>query len=68
MQVRFEAAPGVISGIELTASGRKVAWSITEYLASLEKSIGELLKEKDKPKAEPKPKSGVGPVAREEAK
>jgi F-type H+-transporting ATPase subunit b len=68
MQVRFEAAPGVISGIELTANGRKVAWSITEYLASLEKSIGELLKEKDKPKAEPKPKSGTKPVAREEAK
>ncbi len=68
MQVRFEAAPGVISGIELTANGRKVAWSITEYLASLEKSIGELLKEKDKPKAEPKPKPGTGPAAREEVK
>ena len=68
MQVRFEAAPGVISGIELTANGRKVAWSIADYLASLEKSVGELLKEKDKPEAEPKPKPGTGPVAREEVK
>ena len=68
MQVRFETAPGVISGIELTANGRKVAWSIAEYLASLEKSVGELLKEKDKPEAEPKPKSGARPVAREEVK
>jgi F-type H+-transporting ATPase subunit b len=68
MQVRFETAPGVISGIELTANGRKVAWSIAEYLASLEKSVGELLKEKDKPEAEPKPKSRTEPVAREEVK
>ena len=56
-QVRFETAPDVISGIELTANGRKVAWSIADYLTSLEKSVGELLKEKDKSeaKAEPKP-------------
>ena len=34
-----------------------MAWSIADYLASLEKGVGELLKEKDKPeaKAEPKP-------------
>jgi F-type H+-transporting ATPase subunit b len=57
IQVRFETAPDVISGIELTVNGRKVAWSIADYLASLEKSVDELLKEKDKPeaKAEPKP-------------
>ena len=57
IQVRFETAPDVISGIEIAANGRKVAWSIADYLASLEKSIGELLKEQSKPaaKAEPKP-------------
>jgi F-type H+-transporting ATPase subunit b len=57
IQVRFETAPDVISGIELTANGRKVAWSIADYLTSLEKSVGELLQEKDKSeaKAEPKP-------------
>jgi F-type H+-transporting ATPase subunit b len=78
IQVRFETAPDVISGIELTANGRKVAWSIADYLASMEKSVGELLKEQSKPQAkpeakpetqaEPKPKSGTKPTAPEEAK
>lgn len=42
---------------EVTVNGQKVAWSIADYLASLEKGVGELLKEKDKAKikAEPKP-------------
>jgi F-type H+-transporting ATPase subunit b len=36
-----------------------VAWSIADYLASLEKGVGELIKENDKPeaKAEPKPEA-----------
>ena len=57
IHVRFETAPDLISGIELTTNGRKVAWSIADYLVSLEKGVDELLKEKDKPeaKAEPKP-------------
>jgi F-type H+-transporting ATPase subunit b len=61
--VRFETAPDVISGIELTTSGQKIAWSIADYLASLEKGVGELLKENDKPeaKAEPKPEPKVTP-------
>jgi F-type H+-transporting ATPase subunit b len=60
-QVRFETAPDLISGIELTANGRKVAWSITDYLASLEKSVGELLKEQSKPQAKPEAKSESRP-------
>lgn len=56
IQIRFEAAPELISGIELTASGQKLAWSISDYLASLEKSIGELLKGQAKPEAEPEAK------------
>jgi F-type H+-transporting ATPase subunit b len=73
IQVRFETAPEVISGIELTANGRKVAWSIADYLLSLEKSVGELLKEQSKPQAKPeslavpKPKSGTKLDAPEEA-
>jgi F-type H+-transporting ATPase subunit b len=58
IQVRFETAPDVISGIELTANGQKVSWSIADYLTSLEKSVGELLKEKDKPEANTEPKPG----------
>jgi F-type H+-transporting ATPase subunit b len=42
----------LVSGIELSANGQKVAWSISDYLSSLEKGVGELLKAKDNPKAE----------------
>jgi len=43
INVQFETAPELISGIELTANGHKVAWSIADYLGSLNKSVGELL-------------------------
>jgi F-type H+-transporting ATPase subunit b len=43
VRVRFETAADLVSGIELTANGQKVAWSITDYLASMEKDVGELL-------------------------
>ena len=46
IQVRFETVPELIGGLELGAKGRKLAWSISDYLASLEKAVGELL---DKP-------------------
>jgi F-type H+-transporting ATPase subunit b len=73
VRVRFETAPGLISGIELTTNGRKIAWSIADYLGSLEKSVGEGPKEQFKPltrpaaKAGPKPKSETRPAAPEEA-
>jgi F-type H+-transporting ATPase subunit b len=59
VRLRFETSPDLISGIELSTNGQKVAWSIADYLASLEEGIDDLLKEKDKPeaKAEPKPVS-----------
>jgi F-type H+-transporting ATPase subunit b len=47
IHLRFEATPELISGIELTANGQKVAWSINDYLASMEKGVGELLNGKD---------------------
>lgn len=56
VHVRFQTAPDLVSGIELTTSGQKVAWSIANYLASLEKGVGELLKEKGKPEAKAEPK------------
>ena len=46
--IRFETAPDLVSGIELSTNGQKVAWSIADYLASLGKGVDELLKEKDK--------------------
>jgi F-type H+-transporting ATPase subunit b len=68
IRVRFETAPDLISGIELTTNGQKVAWSIADYLASLEKGVDELLKEKDKPEAKAEPKPESKPVVRAEAK
>jgi F-type H+-transporting ATPase subunit b len=51
IHVRFETSPELVSGIELTANGHKVAWSIADYLLSLENGVSELLKAKDKPEA-----------------
>ncbi|MGA8863511.1 MAG: F0F1 ATP synthase subunit delta [Gallionella sp.] len=42
--VGFEVAPGLVGGIELVMNGQKVAWSISGYLASLDKEVNELLK------------------------
>lgn len=73
IRVRFETAPDVISGVELTANGRRVAWSIADYLVSLEESVGELLKEPSErqgatgaeaeARAESQPKSEARPAA-----
>jgi F-type H+-transporting ATPase subunit b len=63
IHIGFETAPDLVSGIELITNGQKVGWSIADYLASLEKGVGDLLKEKDKPDAasEPKPEAKVEP-------
>lgn len=44
--LRFETAPDLISGIELSTDGQKLAWSIAGYLTALEDSVAELLKSK----------------------
>jgi len=43
VRVRFEAAPDKICGIELTADGQKIGWSIAEYLTSLDSKVEALL-------------------------
>lgn len=53
--VQFESGPDLIGGIELTAQGQRIAWSIADYLRSLEQSVGELLRARDQPGAEPEP-------------
>lgn len=65
IRVRFETAPDLVSGIELTANGQAVSWSIADYLVSLEKGVGELLCEKVKPA--PKPEVKVEPKPNGEA-
>jgi F-type H+-transporting ATPase subunit b len=64
IRLRFETAPDLISGIELSTNGQKLAWSIADYLGSLEKAVGELFKEKDKPEVKAEPKA----VAKSEPK
>lgn len=47
--LRFETAPELVSGIELTTPGQKVAWSIAHYLGALEKSVGDLISDNTTP-------------------
>jgi len=71
-QVQFQTAPDLVSGIELSAGGQKVAWSIADYLATLQKSAGELLHEdakpESKPDAKPDPKAEAKPEPKREPK
>lgn len=43
--IQYTADPHIISGIELTINGYKLAWSITDYLHSMEKSVESLISE-----------------------
>lgn len=60
-QVRFETAAELVSGIELTANGYKIAWSIGNYLAALNESVAGLLREHRRPEtktaAQPSPRT-----------
>jgi len=62
VHIRFETAPDLVGGVELTTNGWKVAWSIGDYLASLQRNVEQLLRGDGKPQAndaadpkEPKP-------------
>jgi F-type H+-transporting ATPase subunit b len=63
-QVQFETAPELVSGIELSSGGHKVAWSIAGYLTTLEKSAGELLHQDATPESKPNPEPTPEPKAR----
>jgi F-type H+-transporting ATPase subunit b len=43
IQVQFETAPDLISGIELTVNGQKISWNIGHYLISMEKEADKLM-------------------------
>ena len=58
IHVRFETAPDLVAGIELTANGQKVAWSIADYLVSVERGVSELLNRP--PNSEPSHESKTG--------
>jgi F-type H+-transporting ATPase subunit b len=44
--VEFIIVSDLVSGIEISCNGRKIAWSIADYLGSLAKSVDDLLKNK----------------------
>jgi F-type H+-transporting ATPase subunit b len=60
IRLRFETAPNLVSGMELITNGHKVAWSIADYLASLETGVGDILQAQSKThstsKKKPEPK------------
>lgn len=60
--LRFDTSPDLVAGIELAVNGQKLDWSIAHYIASLEKSVDELLR---KPASIP-PAAEVGDVAADE--
>ena len=68
IHIQFETVPELVSGIELSANGQKVAWSIADYLATLEKSAGELLHEDTKHGAERRTQLNRSPEPKPEAK
>lgn len=55
IHVRFETAPHLVSGIELATTGQKLAWSIDDYLGSLEKSITALVEKRAQPSRSVRP-------------
>jgi F-type H+-transporting ATPase subunit b len=66
VHLRFETAPDLVCGIELSTNGMKVGWSIKDYLSSLDRGVADLLKENAK--AETKPDAKVEPTPEAKAK
>ncbi len=61
VHLRFVTVPDAVCGIELCTNGQKLAWTIGDYLQSLEQELGALL---DQEKAAPAPAPAApAPVA-----
>ena len=59
VRIKFEDSQDVICGIELTANGQKVAWSISSYLAGLSKKVSDLVDAQSPAAIKPKPKPEI---------
>jgi F-type H+-transporting ATPase subunit b len=53
VEVRFEESPTLLSGVELHVTGFKLAWTIEDYLDSLESELAETLGEEPMADARP---------------
>lgn len=49
--LRFELAPALVAGIELSAGGQRLEWSIAHHVESLEKGVDALVKQAAPPTA-----------------
>ena len=61
VRVRFETAPELIGGIELSSNGQKLAWSIADYLASLQQGVDDIMRDKAAEAAKPAPQTVAKP-------
>lgn len=55
--LRIETSAEIVSGIELEVQGQKVAWSIEEYLQSMEATLTSLVAKPPTQKTKPKPRT-----------
>ena len=63
VRIRFETSPNTICGIELAVGEQKLAWSIAEYLASLENKVRSLMDAPATPAARSAPDANAATVA-----
>lgn len=63
LRLRFETSPATVCGIELTAGDQKLAWSIADYLAELEKRTGSLVNAQRAPSMSREPQANVPATA-----
>jgi len=61
--LRFETVGDAICGIELSAGGQKLAWTIDEYLRDFEHDVAALLATAEKPLVAPKSPAAPQPEA-----
>ena len=63
VRINFEDSQDAICGIELTASGQKIAWSIASYLTELSKKVSDLVDAQSPAaiKSSPKPETTKAP-------
>ncbi|CAN5307711.1 ATP synthase subunit B [soil metagenome] len=66
VHLKFKTTPDLIGGIELSANGHNISWTISEYLRSMENDVGELIKKRFASEADdgtkPAPSSNHNPA------
>ena len=61
VSIQFQPTPAAVCGIELTANGQKLGWSIDGYLKALDEQVGNLLHAQSDSSAKPDDKSAQKP-------